>query len=120
MIEKMEILGNGYKIDEHFKKYVQKRLSKLDRYLPRTTKKNVAMKVTVTEVSKNKGEKYEISTTMNIPGGKIITAKDQCSHVLAGIDWVEAKLSGQIRRYNLETQPHRQKKSWRNLFIKRK
>lgn len=120
MIEKIEISGSGYKVDEPFKKYVEKRLGKLDRYLPRSSKKDVVMKVAVVEISKNKSEKYEISVTMEITGGKVIAAKDECSNVFAGVDLVEAKLAGQIRRYKLEVQPHRQKRSLKNLFIKRK
>ena len=120
MIEKIEVNGSGYKIDEPFKKYIEKRLGKLDRYLPRSSKKDVVMKVAVAEISRNKNEKYEISATMEVTGGKVITAKDECSNVFAGVDLVEAKLAGQIRRYKLEVQPHRQKKSLKNLFIKRK
>lgn len=120
MIEKIEINGNGYKIDEPFKKYVTKRLGKLDKYLPKGAKKDVMLKVVVAEVGKNKSEKYEVSATMEITGGKVIAAKDECSNVFAGVDLVEAKLTGQIRRYKLEVQPHRQKKSLKNLFIRRK
>lgn len=120
MIEKIEVNGKGYKIDEPLKKYVVKRVGKLDRYLPRGAKKDVTMKVMIEEVGKNKGEKYNISATMDIPGGKVIAAKDECSNVFAGVDLVEAKLTGQIRRYKLEVQPHRQKKSLKNLFIRRK
>ena len=120
MIEKIEMSGNGYKIDEPFKKYVEKRLGKLDRYLPRGSKKDVVMKVAVTEIGKNKREKYDISVTMEIPGGKVIAAKDECSNVFAGVDLVEAKLTGQIRRYKLEVQPHRQRNGLKNLFIRRK
>ena len=120
MIEKIEISGDGTKTDEPFKKYVEKRLGKLDKYLPRRSKKDVVMKVSVAEVSKNKSEKYEISATMEITGGKVITAKDECSNIFAGVDLVEAKLTGQIRRYKLEVQPHRRKKGLKNLFIRRK
>ena len=120
MIEKIEVTGNGYKVEESFKKYTEKRLGKLDRYLPHGSKRDVVAKVIVSEIGKNKGEKYEISVAMDIPGGKVIAAKDDCSNVFAGVDLVEAKLAGQIRRYKLEVQPHRQKRSWRNLFIKRK
>ena len=119
MIEKIEIIGNGHKIEDSFRKYVEKRIGKLDRYLPRGSKKGVIAKVIVTEVGKNKGEKYEISAAMDIPGGKVVAAKDECSNIFAGVDLVEAKLTGQIRRYKLEMQPHRQKRSLKNLFIKR-
>ena len=120
MIEKIEISGNGYKVEEPFRKYAEKRIGKLDKYLPRGSKKDIVTKIVLAEIGKNKGEKYEISVAMDIPGGKVIAAKDECSNVFAGIDLVEAKLTGQIRRYKLETQPHRQKRNWRKLFLKRK
>ena len=120
MIEKIEISGSNYKVEESFKKYAEKRLGKLDRYLPRASKKDVVTKIVVTEVERAHGEKYEISVAMDIPGGKVIAAKDECSNVFAGIDLLEAKLTGQIRRYKLESTPHLKKKSLKNLFIKRK
>ena len=116
MIEKIEITGNNYKVEEGLKKYIEKRIGKLDRYLPKGNKKDVVAKVTVAEIGKSRADKYEISAAMEIPGGKVITAKDDCSNVFAGVDLVEAKLTGQIRRYKLEMQPHRQKRSLKDLF----
>lgn len=120
MIEKIEITGNGYKVEEGLRKHIQKKIGKLDRYLPRGSKKDVVANVTISEIGKSKGEKYEVSAAMEIPGGKVIAAKDECSNIYAGVDLVDAKLTGQIRRYKLEVQPHRQKKSFKNLFIKRR
>ena len=54
MIDNIEMSGKGYKIDESSKKYVGKRLGKLDRYLPRGSKKNVVLKVVVAEENKGK------------------------------------------------------------------
>ena len=119
MIDKIEISGNKYKVEESFKKYATKRIGKLDRYLPRGSKKDIVAKIVVTEVNRSHGNKYEISVAMEIPGGKVIAAKDECSNVFAGVDLVEAKINGQIRRYKLEVQPHRQKRSLKNLFISR-
>ena len=119
MIDKIEITGNGFKVEDTFRKYVEKRIGKLDRYLPRGSKKDVVAKVIVTEIGKSKADKYEISAAMGIPGGKVVAAKDECSNIFAGVDLVEAKLTGQIRRYKLEMQPHRQKHSLKNLFIKK-
>ena len=123
MIDKIDLSGSNYKIDDNFRKYAIKRIGKLDRYLPRGNKKDVVAKIVVTEVDREHNNKYEISAAMEITGGKVIAAKDQCSNVFAGIDLIEAKLTGQIRRYKLEMQPHRQKRSLKtlkNLFIKRK
>ena len=117
MIDKIEISGSDYKVEENLKKYIEKRIGKLDRYLPKGSKKDVVVKVVVSEIGKSAVNKYEVSAAMEIPGGKVIAAKDECSNVFAGVDLVEAKLTGQIRRYKLETQPHRQKKSLKNIFI---
>ena len=116
MIDKIEITGNKYKIEESFRKYATKRIGKLDRYLPRGSKKDVIAKIVITEVDRSHGTKYEISAAMEIPGGKVIAAKDESSNVYAGVDIIEAKLMGQIRRYKLESTPPLQKNKFRNLF----
>ena len=117
---KFKIRGKNVEVTNAIKNYVKDKIGKLDKYLPRNSKKDVVAKIVVTEIGKNKGEKYEVSVAMDIPGGKVIAAKDECSNVFAGVDLVEAKLTGQIRRYKLEMQPHRQKKNWRKIFIRRK
>ncbi len=120
MITEIKITGHDYRIEEPLKKYVEKRLGKLDRYLPRGAKKDVMINVSFVEVGKNRNEKFEVAAAMELTGGKVIAAKDECTNVFAGVDLIEAKLTGQIRRYKLEMQPHRQKKSLRDLFIKRR
>ena len=120
MIDKIELTGNDVKVEETFKRYAEKKFGRLDKYLPRGSKKDIVVKAIISEIGKNKGDKYEISVAMDIPGGKVIAARDECSNLFAGVDLVEAKLVGQIRRYKLEMQPHRQKRSLKNLFIKRK
>lgn len=121
MIEKIEISGNGYKVEEPFRKYVTKRIGKLDKYLPKKSKKDIVCKVVVAESTnkKSKNEKYEISVAMEVTGGKVLAARDECTNVFAGVDLIEAKLTRQIRRYKLEVQPHRQKRSLKNLFRRR-
>lgn len=116
MIEKIEITGNKYKVEESFRKYAEKRIGKLDRYLPRGNKKDVVAKIVVTEIDKAHGNKYEISAAMEIPGGKVLAAKDESSNVFAGIDIIEAKLMGQIRRFKLESTPHLRKNKLKSLF----
>lgn len=116
MIDKIEITGNKYKVEESFRKYAIKRIGKLDRYLPRGSKKDIIAKIVITEVNRAHGNKYEISAAMEIPGGKVIAARDESSNVYAGVDIIEAKLMGQIRRYKLETTPHLQKNKLKSLF----
>ena len=121
MINKIDISGSNYKIEDNFKKYASKKIGKLDRYLPRGHKKDVVAKIVVTEVNRDKGNKYEIPVAMEIPGGKVISAKDECSNLYAGVDIVEAKLTGQIRRFKLEQTPHlkKEKRGLKGLFHKK-
>lgn len=119
MISNIDISGHKYKVSDSFKKYTTKRLGKLDRFLPRGSKKDIIMKVIVSEVDHPHGNKYEISAAMEIPRGKVITARDECSNVFAGIDIIEAKLKGQVRRFKLESTPHLSKKGLKSLFTKR-
>ncbi len=119
MIEKIDLTGNNYKISESLKKYALKRLAKLDRYLPKGSKKDVVLKVVITEVNRAHNNKYDISAAMEVHGGRVLAAKDECSNVFAGIDIIEAKLMGQIRRYKLEATPHLRKNLFSKLFIKR-
>lgn len=118
MINKIDISGSNYKVEDNLKKYITKKIGKLDRYLPRANKKDVVAKVVVTEVNRDHGNKYELSVAMEIPGGKVISAKDECSNLYAGIDIIEAKLTGQIRRFKLEQNPHlkKEKKGLKGLF----
>ena len=116
MIEKIEISGSNYKVSDSFQKYATKRIGKLDRYLPRGSKKGVVAKIVVTEVNLAHGNKYTISVAMEIPGGKVLAAKDECSNVFAGIDILEAKLKGQIHRYKLEMKPHLRRKGLTGIF----
>lgn len=119
MIEKIDISGsNNYKVGENLKKYITKRIGKLDRYLPKNKKKDVVAKVVISEVNRAHGNKYEISVAMEITGGKVIAAKDECSNVFAGTDILEAKLMGQIRRYKTEIAPRISKNPFSKLFKK--
>ena len=58
MIEKIEINGNNFKVEDGLRKYTTKRLGKLDRYLPHGFKKDVVITVVVAEIGKNHSDEY--------------------------------------------------------------
>lgn len=118
MIENIDISGSNYDVEESLQKYVQKRIGKLDRYLPRQNRKDLVAKVVVTQVNRDHGNKYEISATLDIPGGKVLNAKDEASNVFAGVDILEAKLTGQIRRFKTEKTNY-DKKGLLKRFLKK-
>lgn len=98
MIQSIEITGIAYDLDETTKKYVHKKIGRLDRYLPRHARKSVTAEVKLRQVNRENGNKYEAEVILSIPG-KILTATDSTSNMLAAVDIVEAKIVTQLRKY---------------------
>lgn len=98
MITNIVITGVKYQLDEATKKYVTKKIGRLDRYLPRHARKSVSAKVTLEEVNRDHGNKYEVEVILDVPG-KHLAAKDTTLNMLAAVDIVEAKLASQLHKY---------------------
>lgn len=105
MINLIELTGVKYEIDDTTRKYVTKKISRLDRYLPRHARKSATAEVKLKEVNRDHGNKYEAEVILHVPE-KIITAKDSTVNMLAAVDIVEAKLVTQLRKYKQSTVPH--------------
>ncbi len=105
MINLITITGVKYDVDEATKKYVIKKISRLDRYLPRHARKSASAEVLLKEVNRAHGNKYEAEVIINVPG-KVLTAKDSTVNILAALDIVEAKLASQLHKYKETTSNH--------------
>lgn len=105
MIESIEITGTRYEVDETTKKYILKKIGRLDRYLPRHARKTATADVRLWQINGDHGNKYEAEVILNIPD-KRLTAKDSTVNMLAAIDIVEAKLVTQLRKYKEANIPH--------------
>ena len=105
MITSIEITGIKYELDDTTKKYVKKKIGRLDRYLPRHARDSVNAEVRLKEVNREHGNKYEAEVVLNVPD-KTITAKDSTLNMLAAIDIVEAKIVTQLRKYKQTTIGH--------------
>ena len=98
MISSIDITGVKYEIDDTTRKYVQKKIGRLDRYLPKHARKSVTADVKLKEVGRDHGNKYEAEIILNVPD-KRLTAKDSTVNMLAAVDIVEAKLVAQLKKY---------------------
>lgn len=105
MIKKLTITGIKYELNDTTRKYVEKKIGGLDKYLPRHARKSASADVKISQINNPDGNKYEVEVIMNVPE-KVITAKDSTVNVLAAIDIVEAKLNGQLRKYKEANIPH--------------
>ena len=98
MIQSIAISGVKYTPDERTKKYVMKKVGRLDRLLPKHARKSVSAEVKLKEVNRDHGNKYEAEIILNVPD-KHITAKDSTLNMYAAIDIVEHKLASQLKKY---------------------
>ena len=98
MIQSIAITGVKYDIDDTTKKYVDRKIGRLDRYLPRHARKSVTAEVKLKEVNRDHGNKYEAEIILHVPD-KQLAAKDSTVNMLAAVDIVEAKIVSQLRKY---------------------
>ena len=101
MITHIDITGVRYTPDEATKKYVEKKIGRLDRFIPRHARKSAKAEVVLKEVNRAHGNKYECDINIIVPH-RTITAKDSTLNMLAAVDIVEAKLATQLKKYHAE------------------
>lgn len=106
MIKNINLTGIKYELDEKTKKYVQRKIGRLDKYLPRHARKSVTAEVKIKQVNRDHGNKYEAEVIINLPEQRIV-AKDSTVNALAAVDIVEAKVIAQLRRYKQIQTDHR-------------
>lgn len=115
MLKAIEISGIKYDLDEATKKYVTRKIGRLDKYLPKHARASVKAEVKLKEVNRSHGNKYEAEVIMHVPE-KTLTAKDSTVNMMAAIDIVEAKLVNQLRKYKQANILHVSKRSIMGRF----
>jgi len=105
MIASIDIVGVKYVVEDPTRKYVLRKIARLDRYLPRHARKSVTADVKLKQVNRDHGNKYEAEIILNVPD-KRLTAKDSTVNMFAAVDIVEAKLIAQLRKYKQSTIAH--------------
>ena len=106
MIADIDITGvGGYVLDEPTRKYISKKIGRLDRLETRHARKTMSASVKIEEVNRDNGNKYEVEVIINVPD-QVIKAKDSTMNVMAATDIVERKLAGQLRKYKQNLLAH--------------
>lgn len=105
MIASIDISGVKYDINETTRKYVLRKVGRLDRYLPKHARQSATADVKLKQVNRDHGNKYEAEVILRVPD-HTLTAKDSTMNMLAAIDIVEAKLLAQLKKYKGMTMRH--------------
>lgn len=98
MIQRIDIAGLKVDLDEDIKKYVYRKIGRLDRYVTRHARKSLRADVKLRDVGRKYGNKYECEVILHMPS-EVITSKDSTMNMFAAVDIVEAKLKNQLKKY---------------------
>lgn len=98
MIKKFEISGVGEGGDEKLKKYVEKSVLKLERYMPRKTRESAHVEVKLRE-NKSQSDKKCVAELIVYMPRETLNAKEATVNMFAAVDIVEAKLIAQLKKY---------------------
>jgi putative sigma-54 modulation protein len=99
MIKQIDIVGDGVELKDDLKKYITKKVGRLDRYVSRQARKSARAEVKMSETtSKNAAGKYECEVLLHLPEHQI-TAKEATINMFAAVDIVETKLKNQLHKY---------------------
>ena len=124
MINKIEITGVHTEATEDIRDYVEKKLGKLDLYIPKFARESAHMEVWLKE-ERAKDKKESTAEIVLFLPGETLTAKESTVNIYAAIDIVEQKIKTQIRKYkslSIQAKTTKRKKvsSLLDRIIKRK
>lgn len=92
----ISINGQGITISERLSQYVEKKVGRLDRYMPNL----VDVRVDLSETNaRNMAERTVAQITIRDSRGTILRAEERSDDIFAAIDTVVDKLYRQIRKY---------------------
>ena len=98
MLQKFEVQGVHTTVDDNLRKYVNKKIGGLDRYLSRHNRQSAHAEVFLKE-SKAKGNKHCIcEVTMYLPHDTI-NIKESAFNMFAAVDIIEVKLKQRLKKY---------------------
>jgi putative sigma-54 modulation protein len=98
MIARIDTAGINMDLSDDIKKYITKKLGKLDKYMPRHARKSVHVEVKLRETNNRLGNKYECEVLLHLPSAQL-QAKEATLNMFAAVDIVEAKLKNQLVKY---------------------
>ncbi len=98
MIKKLEINAQHTELTPDLKKYITKKIGKLDRYASRHARESIHAEVKLKgSKSKNK-EQFTCGVVLHLPHGTL-DASEATVNMFAAVDIVETKLRQQLKKY---------------------
>jgi len=98
MIAKLEINGIHTEVTDDLTKYVNKKIGKLDQYMPVHARESAHAEVKLKEQKIKSRNECTCEVIMHLPHETIMT-KETTTNMFAAIDVVEQKLKNQLKKY---------------------
>jgi putative sigma-54 modulation protein len=98
MFARFEVRGVHTTLDENLKKYVEKKIGKLDRYLSKHQQQSARCEVILKESKAKDKKQCTCEVVLHLPKENI-AVKESTLNMYAAVDIVEAKLKLQLKKY---------------------
>lgn len=98
MIKKLDITGVHMEVSPDLRKYVVKKIAKLDRYMPKHARESAHVEVFLKEAKIKAKKECTCEVVMHLPKENLLT-KETTMNIFAAVDIVEAKLKNQLKKY---------------------
>lgn len=98
MIERIEINSVHAQVDDDLKKYVNKKIGHLDKYMSKHAKASAHAEVKLKEHHAKDKKQCECEVILHLPHDTLMV-KESTINMYAAVDIVEAKLKNQMKKY---------------------
>ena len=95
---KLDIHGVHIKIDESLKKYISKKINKLEKYVPVMSRESLHVEVYLEESKGHDGKQCECEVVVYLPK-EVIRIREGTINMYAAVDIVVEKLNRALVRY---------------------
>lgn len=115
MIKRIELAGVQYEITDDLKKYIRRKIGKLDRYMPRHARTSAHAEVKLRESKKKDKKQCTCEVVLHLPN-ETLTVHEATINMFAAVDIVEAKLKNQLKRYKDKHTPNKHRRVIRRVL----
>lgn len=98
MIKKLEIDGVHMTVGDDLRKYVTRKIGKLEKYIPKHSRDSVRAEIKLKEGKLKAMEQRTCEVILHLPHEKI-TVTETTVNMFAAVDIVEEKLKNQLHKY---------------------
>lgn len=98
MIKKLEISAQHTELTPELKKYVTKKIGKLDKYIARKSRESAHVEVHLKEIKSKDKQQFSCNVVLHLPHGTL-DATESTINMFAAIDIVETKLKNQLKKH---------------------